>query len=191
MIKFIIIFVFISHFVFGQNEKCDLISNGEGNALGLKFKSRIPCSLIEKVPQRPNVVKSYTTETFDNGKRVSLVIGVKNIEIVPNKNEIQDFLSIEGLKKMCSKTTKYISSRNLIIDGEQSGELKISDTRESIDGKVSFYGLQYFILYNDKLITITFQVFGKSEKEAKLFFDQEQNSIKFVIGNFVILSKYK
>lgn len=189
--KLIIIFIFISQFSFSQNEKCDLISNGEGNALGLKFKSKIPCSLIEKVPQRPHVVKSYTSETYKNGKRVSFIVGVKDLEAFPSKSEIQDFLTEQSLKAMRPKSSKYISSRKLIIDGEQTGELKISESREAIDGKISYYALQYFIIYKDKLITLTFQVFGKTENDAKLFFNQEQNTFKSILGNFVIVSKYK
>lgn len=196
--KYLVIsFLFFSQSLFAQetpttfwNNRCDFKTDGTGKSLGLKIKLSFPCSWKQADGERPHVVKKFSYG-FPNGSMTIQTMTINKMDETPAKAEIDAMFSQAGLKELCKNIGTFISGRKLKIDGLDCGEITYKMTRDNPVGKLYLYGLQYYFVYQDKLIVLAFSVGSTTDETSNTMFESYKILFKGLASSTVFLSKWE
>ena len=172
------------------NNRCEYKTDGTGKSLGLKIKLSVPCKWRQAEGDRPHVVQKFSYG-FEEGKSIMQGLTITKMPAEPSKKEIAEMFTQSGLKELASGTGTFVSGRKLKIDGIDCGEVIIKLQRESPVATISIYFIQYYIVFKDKIINLSFAAGSKSESETKKLFDSYKTLFQGLATNTVILSKWE
>lgn len=167
---------------------CEYKSDGSGKSLGLKIKFIYPCLWTELDGNRPHILRKFNY-TFDDGSSIIQTITIKNINNKFNENEKMFTNSV--MKEIARKMGEYISSRSVIIDGIEAGEVSFKTQQQAPVAYIYMYSLMYMFIYDNKLISVTFNTGSLIDSKAKVLFDEYQTLFKLLATKTIIFSKYK
>lgn len=189
--------MFFTQTVFAQetaatfwNNRCEYKTDGTGKSLGLKIKLSFPCKWTQAEGDRPHVVQKFSYG-FQEGKSIIQGFTITKMPAELSKKEIADMFTQSGLKELASATGTFVSGRKLKIDGIDCGEVIIKLKRESPIATIYLHFIQYYIVFKDKLINLSFAVGSKNEIETKKLFDDYKTLFQGLATNTVILSKWE
>jgi hypothetical protein len=172
------------------NKRCEFNTDGTGKSAGLKIKLSYPCAWTQADGDRPHVVKKFSYN-IGEGKSIIQSLTITKMPGEPSKKEIAEMFTQEGLKELASGTGTFVSGRKLKIDGIDCGEVIIKVKRESPVATVNMYFLQYYLIYKDKIINLTFVAGALTESEAKTLFTSYKTLFQGLATNTVIISKWE
>lgn len=169
---------------------CDFKTDGTSKSIGIKIKFSYPCSWKQEEGDRPHIVKKFT---YNLGKGKSLIqtLTIKKMIGEPSKNEIAEMYTQKGLKEIASKVGTFVSGRKLKLDGIDCGEIVIKMKRESPIATFYIYIIQYFLVYKDKVINLSFASGAISENLARTTFATYKILFQALASNTVILSQWE
>ena len=110
---------------------------------------------------------------------------------IPSKKEIAELFTQAGLKEIVEDLGTFVSGRKVKIDGMDCGEAIVKVKRESPAVTVYIYFIQYYLIYKDKMINISFAAGGKTETEAKDLYDKYKLLLQTLATNTVLISKWE
>ncbi len=196
------IFFFLSFLIFcinafGQNspsaflnDKCSYETDGTGKSMGLKIKLAYPCSWTQANGDRPHVVQKFSY-SFGDGSSLIQSLTINKMPATPSKKEIAELFTQAGLKEMVEDLGTFVSGRKVKIDGMDCGEAVVKVKRESPAVTIYIYFIQYYLIYKDKMINISFAAGGKTETEAKDLYGKYKLLLQTLATNTVVISKWE
>lgn len=197
MPKLFILTLLFTQTVFAQetpttfwDNRCEYKTDGTGKSLGLKIKLTFPCKWTQAEGDRPHVVQKFSYG-LEEGKSIIQGFTITKMATEPSKKEIADMFTQSGLKELASATGTFVSGRKLKIDGIDCGEVIIKLKRETPAATICIRFIQYYIVFKDKLINLSFAVGSKDEIETKNLFDNYKTLFQGLATNTVILSKWE
>ena len=170
--------------------RCIYNTDGSGKSMGLKIQFSVPCDWEQQEGDRPHIVKKFST-SFADGSMVSQNLLVNKMTRKLTKVETNEMFTPEGLKELGESIGTYISGRKLIIDGLDCGEVTYKMKREAPIGTLYIYGIQYFFIFKDKMIILTFSSGASSYETAKSIFDNYKLLFKGIAGTMVLITKWE
>jgi hypothetical protein len=172
------------------NNRCEYNTDGTGKSLGLKIKISVPCAWKQKDGDRPHIVQNFNY-SFSEGSSLTQTLLVRNMPRKLSKAETNEMFSHNGLKEIGESIGTYISSRKLRIDGLDCGEIIYKMERENPIGHLFIYGIQYYIIYKDKMIILSFASGSLNYETSKSIFETHQTLFKGIAGTMVFISKWE
>lgn len=181
---------YVSASSFWENQ-CSYKTDGLGKSLGLKIKLSIPCTWTQTEGDRPHVVTKFSY-TFKDGSSIGQNLTINKLPSTLTKKDIDEFYSSGGFKELAKELGgEYISGRKVKIDNFDCGEIVIKKGEESPVLSFYLYMTQYYLIYNNKLITLTFSAGGKTEAIAKELYEKYKVLMQGLASKTVILSKWE
>mgnify|MGYP003488129010 FL=1 len=168
---------------------CDFKTDGSGKSLGLKIKLSIPCIWKQQDGDRPHVIKRFFHSSDSN--LLASILTIRQMPNKPSKEDVREMFTQSGLKELCKGLGEFISGRKVIIDGLDSGEIAFKVTREHPVGTLSFYTLQYYFVYEDKMIVLSYSVNSETDKRAKEAFEKFKTLFRGLAGKVVFISQWE
>jgi hypothetical protein len=194
---FFLSFLIFCNITFGQNspsdflnDKCSYETDGTGKSMGLKIKLVHPCSWTQANGDRPHVVQKFSY-SFGDGSSLNQSLTISKMPATPSKKEIAELFTQEGLKEMVKELGTFVSARKVKIDGMDCGEVTVKVKRESPAVTIYMYFIQYYLIYKDKMINVSFAAGGKTETEAKNLYTKYKLLLQTLATNTVLISKWE
>jgi hypothetical protein len=172
------------------NNRCEFKTDGTGKSAGLKIKLSYPCTWTQADGDRPHVVKKFSYN-LGSGKSVIQSLTINKMPAEPSKQELAELFTQAGLKELASATGTFVSGRKLKIDGVDCGEVVVKVKKESPVATINIYFIQYYLVYKDKMINLSFAAGALTETEAKELFNSYKTLFQGLATNTVLLSKWE
>jgi hypothetical protein len=169
--------------------RCYFETDGKGKSLGLKIKLAYPCIWSQADGDRPHVVKKFHY-SFGDGSSIVQTLIITKMPATPSKKEIAELFTQRGLKEMVNDNGTFISGRKIQIDGIDCGEAIVAMQKETPVSNIYIKFIQYYLIYNDIMINISFATGGNTEIIAKDLFEKYKLTFQTLATYTVILSKW-
>jgi hypothetical protein len=95
-----------------------------------------------------------------------------------------------GLKELSGDNGTFLSGRKLEIDGVDAGEVVLKVKKETPVATVNIYLIQYYLVYKDKMINLSFAAGALTEIQARELFYNYKQLFQGLTTNTVLLSKW-
>lgn len=143
---------------FNSGEINEFLSNGQGKSQGLKIHFKYPKSWKSIDGEHPHVIKKFSQS--DNYAIAIILVNKQKEEF--SQSEINEILTLEGLKSMIPSSGTFISANsNLKIEGLKAGSIEFFNSGQRIDREFHSFNLFYVFIYDQYLISIQFMVINK------------------------------
>lgn len=195
--KYLLIFILLfSYKAYSQvtpsimwQNRCEFNTDGTGKSLSLKIKLSVPCLWELQDGERPHIVKKFS---YGFGENIIMsALSIKKMPVKPSKKEIEETFSKEGLKELSKDLGKFISGRKLMVDGIVCGEVEYKMKREAPVATLYIQSIQYFFIYEDKIIILNYSVGSKSSEDATSLYNKYKQLFKGLAGSTVFISKWE
>jgi hypothetical protein len=165
-------------------------STNHPKAKGIDLKIEYPASWDAAEGERPNIIQKFRTS---NGESVATVmLAVKEIPFPAQnitKKDIEDVFAPETLKAFLKPVNGvYISSTRIKLDGLPGSMMHYSARGQRLDIPVEVRGLNFMVLYENKLITIDCGIAmpGTENGDIEMQFNQYVTVFKQIASSLVV-----
>ena len=175
--------------IFWQN-RCEFKTDGSGKSEGLKIKFYYPCAWKSADTDRALIIKKFTYN-IGKGKSLTQNVSIGSMPAPLSKVETKQMFTQEGLREIAGNNGTFISERKVKIDGIDCGEIIFKMKRESPIATAYMYFIQYYIVYEDKIVNLSYGTGALTEAEAKDLYTKYKSLFQALATNTMILSKWE
>ncbi len=166
-------------------------SKGHSKSKGADFAVSLPASWSKKEGDRPNVIKTYTSNAGHGDvmcmfivKDLSLTGGYK----LTNK-EIKELFQPDELKEFAPDGAKVVEAKYIVLDGEHAGFLVSDLIVRRLDFSVKIRQSTFFTYFMGQLISISFMVHSGLDEEVHESLQKQYRPTFMAIANTLVLNK--
>ena len=139
---------------------------------------------------RPHVVQKFFY-SFGDGSSLNESLTISKIAESFTKKEKALLFTEDGLREMVKDLGTFVSARKVKIDGMDCGEVTVRIKRESPAVTIYMYLIQYYLIYKDKMINISFGTGGMEESQVKNLFNKYKLLFQTFATNTVLITKWE